>query len=167
MSAEALATENCPCGSGAPYASCCGPVIDGVQPATTAVQLMRARYTAYAKVAVDFIHDTTHPDHRQGYDPEGTKKWAEESEWDELEILSTRLGSAEDSVGEVEFVARYREQGKNREHHELGEFRKKEGKWYFTEGKMVKSRPITVTKIGRNDPCSCGSGQKYKKCCGK
>lgn len=23
------------------------------------------------------------------------------------------------------------------------------------------------TKIGRNDPCPCGSGKKYKKCCGK
>jgi preprotein translocase subunit SecA len=22
-------------------------------------------------------------------------------------------------------------------------------------------------KVGRNDPCSCGSGKKYKKCCGK
>ena len=24
-----------------------------------------------------------------------------------------------------------------------------------------------VEKIGRNDPCPCGSGKKYKKCCGK
>lgn len=29
-----------------------------------------------------------------------------------------------------------------------------------------KSTPITVTKVGRNDPCPCGSGKKYKKCCG-
>ena len=27
-------------------------------------------------------------------------------------------------------------------------------------------KPITVVKIGRNDPCPCGSGKKYKKCCG-
>jgi len=32
---------------------------------------------------------------------------------------------------------------------------------------MVKAKPLSVTKVGRNDPCSCGSGQKYKKCCGK
>ncbi|MBW2689835.1 MAG: SEC-C domain-containing protein, partial [Deltaproteobacteria bacterium] len=31
---------------------------------------------------------------------------------------------------------------------------------------MVKSQPVSVTKIGRNDPCPCGSGKKYKKCCG-
>jgi len=28
-------------------------------------------------------------------------------------------------------------------------------------------QPRTVTKIGRNDPCPCGSGKKYKKCCGR
>ncbi len=26
--------------------------------------------------------------------------------------------------------------------------------------------PIASPKIGRNDPCPCGSGRKYKKCCG-
>lgn len=29
-----------------------------------------------------------------------------------------------------------------------------------------KQVPVHVVKIGRNDPCSCGSGKKYKKCCG-
>lgn len=32
----------------------------------------------------------------------------------------------------------------------------------FTES---TARPITVNKVGRNDPCPCGSGKKYKKCC--
>ena len=31
----------------------------------------------------------------------------------------------------------------------------------------AKSNPKKVTKIGRNDPCPCGSGKKYKQCCGK
>ena len=31
----------------------------------------------------------------------------------------------------------------------------------------IKSTPKKVTKIGRNDPCPCGSGKKYKQCCGK
>ena len=30
-----------------------------------------------------------------------------------------------------------------------------------------KSKTVTVEKIGRNEPCTCGSGKKYKKCCGK
>lgn len=27
-------------------------------------------------------------------------------------------------------------------------------------------KPVQSTKIGRNDPCPCGSGKKHKKCCG-
>jgi hypothetical protein len=32
---------------------------------------------------------------------------------------------------------------------------------------ITPSTPLRVDKIGRNDPCPCGSGAKYKKCCGK
>ena len=31
----------------------------------------------------------------------------------------------------------------------------------------LENRPRTVKKVGRNDPCPCGSGKKYKKCCGR
>ena len=31
----------------------------------------------------------------------------------------------------------------------------------------TKNKPIRVKKVGRNDPCPCGSGKKYKQCCGK
>ena len=34
-------------------------------------------------------------------------------------------------------------------------------------GKPIVRKPVTVTKVGRNDPCPCGSGKKYKKCCGQ
>lgn len=33
------------------------------------------------------------------------------------------------------------------------------------EKKLNPPVPTTVTKIGRNSPCLCGSGKKYKKCC--
>ena len=37
----------------------------------------------------------------------------------------------------------------------------------FADGKpAAKRKPATSTKVGRNDPCPCGSGKKYKKCCG-
>ncbi len=35
------------------------------------------------------------------------------------------------------------------------------------KGKQKKATPKRVQKIGRNDPCPCGSGKKYKNCCGK
>jgi preprotein translocase subunit SecA len=35
------------------------------------------------------------------------------------------------------------------------------------QNKIKKPKPKTVEKVGRNDPCTCGSGKKYKNCCGK
>ena len=35
------------------------------------------------------------------------------------------------------------------------------------ETKEAKKQPKKVVKVGRNDPCPCGSGKKYKQCCGK
>jgi SEC-C motif-containing protein len=128
---------------------------------------MRARYSAYVYAEMDFIFESTHPDYRQDYDHAGTKEWAETAEWLGLEIIGTDRGGEDDSVGEVEFAARFKEKGEARTHHEAGQFKRKEGRWVFTEGRMAGKKPLTVVKIGRNDPCSCGSGQKYKKCCGK
>jgi uncharacterized protein YecA (UPF0149 family) len=31
----------------------------------------------------------------------------------------------------------------------------------------AKQAPKQTSKIGRNEPCPCGSGKKYKQCCGK
>ena len=38
----------------------------------------------------------------------------------------------------------------------------------FAGGQVTKAarKPATSSKVGRNDPCPCGSGKKYKKCCG-
>jgi SEC-C motif-containing protein len=159
--------ELCPCGTGKAYAECCQPAIKGERPAQSAEALMRSRYAAYAKVETDYIFETTHPKHREGYDHAGTKEWAEGAEWQSLEIVSTTAGGADDTTGEVEFVARYTEKGEPRVHHEVALFKKEKDTWFFTDGKSVGQRPIVSTKIGRNDPCSCGSGKKYKKCCGK
>jgi len=157
----------CPCGSGSDYAACCEPIITGKKAAATAEQLMRARYSAHVKVEADFIHNSIHPDFRDNYDPEGAKKWAEEAQWHGLEIVETVAGGEKDDAGEVVFIARYRDKKGVHSHHERGHFKRKGKSWYFTEGEMVKSAPLSVEKIGRNDPCSCGSGKKYKKCCGQ
>ncbi len=159
--------NSCPCGSGNEYNACCQPIIIGKKMAATAEQLMRARYAAHVKVEVDFLFNSTHPDHREGYDQEGTRTWAEKSEWRGLEIRNVVQGGPGDEEGEVEFIARFRDKEGVRSHHERGQFKRKGKKWLFTEGIMVKSRPLSSSKVGRNDPCTCGSGQKYKKCCGK
>jgi SEC-C motif-containing protein len=159
--------NSCPCGSGSDYVACCEPIIAGKKNAETPEQLMRARYSAHVKVEVDFLLDSTHPKHREGYDHKGTKVWAENSEWYGLEILDTAQGGPKDQEGEVEFIVKLRDKEGRRSHHERGQFKRKGKRWLFTEGTMVKSKPVSVDKVGRNDPCPCGSGLKYKKCCGK
>ena len=159
--------NNCPCGSGNSYAACCEPIITGATLAATAEALMRARYSAHVGVQVDFIIASTHPDHRQGLDRQSTQSWAEKTTWLGLEILDTAEGGAGDDRGEVEFIARFREKDEIQAHHERAQFQRVDGSWYFTDGSMVKPQPLVANKIGRNDPCPCGSGSKYKKCCGK
>lgn len=41
--------------------------------------------------------------------------------------------------------------------------------WIWDDKFMAEQQPFVRQnpKIGRNDPCPCGSGKKYKKCCGK
>ncbi|HOX25619.1 MAG TPA: YchJ family protein [Candidatus Krumholzibacteria bacterium] len=159
---------DCPCGSGRQHEVCCRPIIAGEQPAPTAEALMRARYSAYALAEVDFLLESLHPDHRADHDPEGVRKWATGSEWHGLEILGAELGGADDATGRVEFACEYTYEGERRRHHEHASFERHEGRWYFVSGEPVKSRPFVreAPKVGRNDPCPCGSGKKYKKCCG-
>jgi SEC-C motif-containing protein len=161
-----MSAELCSCGSQLEYAECCEPLIAGKRPAETAEQLMRSRYTAYVKGSIEYLYETTHPNHRKGYDHEGTREWAQNSKWQGLEIVSSQ-GGPDDSVGLVEFIARYLDGDTEYLHHEEGKFRKLDGAWYFVDGKMVGPKPIRSEKVGRNEPCPCGSGAKYKKCCGK
>lgn len=159
---------NCPCGSGAGFAQCCQPVIAGEKKAATAEQLMRARYTAYTQAEMDFLFESLHPDNREENDRDGAKDWAENSDWHGLEIRESTQGTAADETGTVEFVASYTYEDDRKDYHEVASFQKVDGSWYFLEGKPGVRKPIVreEPKVGRNDPCTCGSGKKYKRCCG-
>ena len=159
--------ETCPCGSTLSYTECCLPVIRGEKPAATAEQLMRSRYSAYAKKEMEYVKTSLHPEHRSDYDDKSTREWAERAEWHGIEIVKTEMGGPGDTEGTVEFVVTFTEGGVKQEHHERSTFNKIGGTWYFTEGKNLPTRPIVraAPKAGRNDPCPCGSGKKFKKCC--
>jgi SEC-C motif-containing protein len=160
---------SCPCSSGKEIEHCCGPYLEGDVNAPTAEALMRSRYTAFATGNVEYIFNTIHPDHREEFDEGGIGDWSRNSEWHGLEIRNTTGGDENDTEGTVEFIARYTHEGSAREHHEVAVFRKKDDRWYFVDGSIVPHEPFVRAepKIGRNDPCPCGSGKKLKKCCGK
>ena len=159
--------ELCACGSGLNYAECCEPYISGQKNAPTAEALMRSRYTAYVVHAIDYIITTCLDEGKDRIDHKQTKEWSEKSQWLGLKILSTDKGGPEDSEGTVEFEATY-ERDKLRDiHHEQAKFKKTGDKWFYHDGNIVPKTIVrTGPKIGRNEPCPCGSGKKYKQCCG-
>ncbi|MBN1908042.1 MAG: YchJ family protein [Deltaproteobacteria bacterium] len=161
--------EKCPCASGKSYDECCGPFLQGAKEADTAEELMRARYSAFVRADIDYLYKTVSPDQQKDFNIEETKDWAQNSEWKGLEIIETVDGGPDDEKGTVEFVASFRQNKKDTIHHELASFEKIDGKWIFMDGVVPKPKQVIreTPKVGRNDPCPCGSGLKYKKCCGK
>ncbi len=161
--------KTCPCGSGKEYAACCGPIIAGKAQAQTAEALMRARYSAYATGEIKFIADSCVREEGQNdIDMDETRRWSEESEWLGLTIHGTQKGGAADDEGIVEFSALYSRNGLKDEHREVSAFKKVDGKWLYADGKVVATTIVrSAPKVGRNDPCPCGSGKKYKHCHGK
>ena len=158
----------CPCGSPLELAECCEPYVKGEKPAPTAEALMRSRYTCYTMKEVDYIVSTHHPEGREDVDRDSALQWAEQADWLGLQIVDTEAGGEGDDEGVVEFIASFTLQGKPQTYHERSNFKKVDGKWFYVDGEMTKRKPIVreVKKVGRNEPCPCGSGKKYKKCCG-
>jgi SEC-C motif domain protein len=152
----------CPCGRPSSYEGCCERFIRGWEPAPTAEDLMRSRFTAYALGEVDYLLETHHPDHRP--DRSEIASWAKRARFTALDVLKTEAGAAGDAKGVVEFIAYFEEDGVKREHHERSRFERLDDRWYYVDASapMTRARPA----VGRNDPCPCGSGKKYKKCCG-
>lgn len=156
-------TKLCYCGSSTDFIECCQPIIQGTKKAETALSLMKSRYVAYCVNASDYLIASTHRSQRHLYPKADLEAWATESTWQKLEIIRTKQGQAEDSTGEVEFKAFYIDSNQEAHiHHEQSHFVKEDNSWFFHSGQIVKpSIP------NRNDACTCGSGKKYKKCCGR
>ncbi len=177
----------CPCGNPRHYQDCCQALIEQRRQAQTAEQLMRSRYTAHVVNAIDYLLDTWAPELQAQLDLQQIRQWAEESQWLGLEIVTTHAGLAQDCQGQVEFIAHYRQHGQLYQHRERSHFRRgplittqqsstdpstncssrpqTEQPWYFVDGEAIESNP-KEQKTGRNQPCPCGSGRKFKRCCG-
>ena len=162
------ANAPCPCGRPEPIDDCCGRFITGQAAPESAEQLMRSRYAAFATHQIDYLITSHHPDTLREVKREDAERFSKGVTWLGLEILSTEEGQAGDDQGWVEFIARYREGGKEQIHHERSLFRRHQGRWHFHSAEYPKPAPAQRThpKVGRNEPCPCGSGKKHKKCCG-
>jgi SEC-C motif-containing protein len=159
--------ELCPCGSKKQYNKCCQPIIKGEETAQTAEQLMRSRYSAHVKHEIDYIRKSCHPDKQKDFDRKATQKFATKSIWSGLEIKETVDGEIDDVTGQVEFIAHFKYKNITQYMHENSNFEKIDGIWYYVDGESIPIKQVVhATKSpGRNDPCPCGSGKKFKKCC--
>ena len=163
----------CPCGSGLTLEACCGPLLDGTSPAANGEALVRSRFSAFCLGRHDYLVETTHPDHREDLTPESIRSNTEGVRWLRLDIREA--GQAESSLpGEepfetVTFTVLYERDGAPYQLGETSYFKREGDRLYYVEG--LAHRPLgyrrAVPKVGRNDPCPCGSGKKHKKCCGK
>jgi SEC-C motif domain protein len=162
-------TENnqtCPCGSGSSFATCCEPIINGTRKSETAEELMRARYSAFVTHAIDFIVASTHSRTRKEIDLEFIREWSETSTWRGLQVLETK--AVNENKAFVSFEAQYTQGGEDHNHRERSLFERENGEWRFVTGDELKNPTVRyeAPRPGRNDPCPCGSGKKYKKCHG-
>ena len=175
-----LSLPICPCqinpvsdAIGAPllYQDCCQPYHDGLLnkeadgiKAETAKRLMRTRYSAFVLVKPNYIVKTTIPAQQNLLDIKAIENWAKETDWAGLEIVThtPKLGKRH---AQVEFKAYFKTNENLQAHHELSAFVKvtdknsNNARWYFLD-------PTVSMSVSQKQPCVCGSGEKFKRCCG-
>jgi SEC-C motif-containing protein len=119
----------CACGSTRPYAECCGALHAGGKNAPTAEALMRSRYSAYVLGLEPYLlatwHSSTRPE-RLDLAADGPTKWLG------LDIKRHVMQAEDRAI--VEFVARYRVAGRGHRLHEISNFVREDGRWFYVDG---------------------------------
>jgi len=122
----------CPCG-GKMYATCCEPYHRGAV-AETAEKLMRARYSAFVKGEWEYVHSTwderTRPSLLDLQNDNGGK-------WLGLEV---RRHDAQQDQASVEFIARYKVDGRAQRLHEISRFVREQGQWFYVDGSFPERK---------------------------
>ena len=139
--------------------------------AETAERLMRTRYSAFVLIKPEYIVKTTLPAQQDLLDIKAVESWAKETNWAGLAIVAhtPKLGKRH---AKVEFKAYFKPtnnasnlEEKVQAHHELSAFVKvtdkinNDARWYFLD-------PTVSMSVTQKQPCVCGSGEKFKRCCG-
>lgn len=128
--------QKCPCGSGKPFSFCCEQFITGRKIASTAEMLMRSRYSAFTVGAIDYLIDTTAPEHRSKMDVDLLGEQIKYTIWLDLKIIDTKAGLNDDQQGQVEFKAEFEADEQQGTLHEVSNFRKEGERWYYVDGQV-------------------------------
>lgn len=114
------------------FSQCCEPYLLEKAVPPTAVALMRSRYSAYVMHNEDYLLTSWHPSTR----PAQLNLQTTSPQWIGLKIVHCEHGTEHDSQGMVEFIARYKVNGKAHRLHEQSRFVREAGRWYYLEGEM-------------------------------
>lgn len=157
--------QPCPCGTGKLFDACCGPLLAGTRKAASAEELMRSRFTAHVAHDERYLHFSYQGTARTPYLE--TTDDLQPVAWTRLVVHSHEAGRTPDSAF-VDFSAFFvGDHGAEGALQEKSEFQRINGEWLYTRPVRQGPPPVksTAPKVGRNDPCPCGSGKKYKQCC--
>ncbi len=120
---------------------------------------MRSRFTAFVRGDVGYLLTTWHPRTRPMM-----LDLTDQPAWERLEIVRSNAGMNTDSEGQVEFIAHFRSDTGAGRLHESSRFVREQGQWLYLDGVQPTA---FADKPGRNTACPCGSGRKFKHCCGR
>lgn len=149
---------SCPCGSAQDYDECCEPLHAFAKLPKTAEQLMRSRFVSFYLKKVDYIIATTTPAQQDLLDKSALQAWADTMNWTHLAVISHNTVGKRHA--QVHFKA-YFDNGQGEQvHDERSAFVKVGERWYFLDPTL----PVSLTN---KQPCLCGSGDKFKACCGR
>ncbi len=119
---------------------------------------MRSRFTAYVQNDVEYLLQSWQRNFRPA-----DLKLDQDIRWLGLEIIDF---SEQGDAAQVEFEALLLADGRIDAMHENSRFVREAGQWLYTDGEMMVPRAESY-KPARNQPCPCGSGKKFKRCCGQ
>lgn len=122
-----LSQQPCPCGNPS-YADCCRPYLEGKALPPDAVSLMRSRYTAYVLEDEEYLRSSWSEENR----PSGTIiEKNQPTKWIGLKILGHQ---EHEDRATVEFIARYKINGRMQKLHEVSRFVKEDAQWFYFDG---------------------------------
>ncbi|MGV8991303.1 MAG: YchJ family protein [Thiobacillus sp.] len=125
-----MSVTTCPCGSGQAIEACCGRFHAG-ETAPDAECLMRSRYSAFVLSREDYLRATWHPDTQPaelGLDATPSSQW--------LGLTIQSHTPLDDQHATVEFIARYKLNGRAFKLHETSRFERVDGRWLYVDGEI-------------------------------
>ncbi len=123
--------STCLCGKPLPFERCCGRFIRAGETVPNAEHLMRSRYTAFVLRDVTWLLATWHPATRPtdlALNEEPSPQW--------LGLQVQRFEVQDTDHATVEFVARYKVNGRAHRLHEISHFERLDGHWFYRDGDL-------------------------------